>query len=188
MTSRLNEITALLHEAAAGSPAAIDRLLPIVYDELRRMAGARLQNERPDHTLSPTALVHEAYLRLAQGQITFEGRHHFFAVAARAMRHILVDHARRRKAGKRGGQYRVTLDPEVADPGPTDPDEVLDVDRALDRLATIDPRQAELVELRYFVGLSIEETATAQGTSPATVKRDWLLARAWLARELATLR
>ncbi len=166
----------------------MDQLLPIVYGELHRMADHRLRNERPDHTLSPTALVHEAYLKLAQPEASFESRSHFFAVASKAMRHILVDHARRRKAGKRGGQFRVTLDPEISDPVETDPDEVLDIDRALNKLAAIDPRQAQLVELRYFVGLSIEETATAQGTSPATVKRDWLLARAWLARELATLR
>jgi RNA polymerase sigma factor (TIGR02999 family) len=157
-----------------------------MYGELKAMAAAQLRQERSDHTLNPTALVHEAFLKLVdQRGNTWQNRSHFMAVAAQAMRRVLVDHARRRVARKRGRQHLVTLDPDLASPGAGSSAEVLAVDEALDRLATVDARQAHLVELRYFVGLSIEETAEVLGVSPATVKRDWALARAWLHRELA---
>ncbi len=180
-----SDITRLLLDLSNGAPEAFDRLLPVVYGELKVLAGAQLRRERPDHTLSPTALVHEAFLRLVDQQaVSWEGRSHFFGIAARAMRQILVDHARRRTAKKRGRQHQVTLstDPAIATPIPDD--EILGVDEALSRLAEVDPRQAELVELRYFAGLSIEEAADVVGVSVATVKRDWVLARAFLQREL----
>lgn len=149
------------------------------------MAGSYLRSERPDHTLTPTALVHEAFLRLVdQRSVSWQGRSHFFGIASQAMRRILVDYARRRTAGKRSRQLQVSLDsnPEVA--APSDSDELLAVDEALDRLIQNDPRAGKLVELRYFGGLTIEEAAEALEISPATAKRDWALARAWLHREL----
>lgn len=163
----------------------MERLLPVVYEELKVLAASYLRRERVDHTLSPTGLVHEAYLKLVdQRSVGWEGRSHFFGIAAQAMRRILVDHARRRIAKKRGRQLQVTLD-TAAEPAGAPPDEeVAAVDEALARLAALDPRQARLVELRYFAGLSIEEAAEVLGVSPATVKRDWVLARAWLQREL----
>jgi RNA polymerase sigma-70 factor (ECF subfamily) len=148
------------------------------------MASVELRRERPDHTLSPTALVNEAWLRLGGGQASWENRSHFFGAAARAMRRILVDHARQRSAQKRRRDQQVTLEPEAIGAAEPPGDEVIAVDEALERLAALDPRQAEIVELRYFVGLSIPDTAAALGISPATVKRDWALARAWLHREL----
>lgn len=180
-----SDITRLLLDLSDGKPEALDRLLPVVYGELKALAASQLRRERPDHTLSPTALVHEVFLRLVDQQsVSWAGRAHFFGVAATAMRRILVDHARRRKAKKRERHQQVTLptDAAIAAPGPSD--DVLAVDEALDRLAAFDPRQARLIELRYFGGLSIEEAADVTGVSPATVKRDWILARAWLQREL----
>lgn len=164
----------------------MERLIPLVYDELRALASSQLRRERGEHTLSPTALVHEAFFRLVdQRSVNWQGKSHFFGVAAQAMRRILVDHARRRSAAKRGQQHQVTLDSEAggsaSDAGS---EEVLAVDEALQRLAQVDPRQAQLIELRYFAGFSIEETAELMQTSPATVKRDWAFARAWLQREL----
>jgi RNA polymerase sigma factor (TIGR02999 family) len=158
----------------------MERLLPLVYDELRRLAASQLRRERPDHTLGATALVHEAYLRLVdQQRVSWQGRAHFFGLAAQAMR--------RRKAAKRGYQHAVTLDDDTpvgaAEPPP---DEILAVDEALERLAALDPRQARLVELRYFAGFTIEEAAELLGVSPATAKRDWAMARAWLQRELGS--
>lgn len=178
------EITALLRAASRGERDAEERLLPILYQELRRTAAAELRHERPDHTLSPTALVNEAWLRLGDPAAGWQNRAHFFGAAAVAMRRILVDHARARHAAKRSRDRQVTLDDDaaVADTAPSD--EVIAVDEALERLAALDPRQARVVELRYFVGLSIPATAEALGISPATVKRDWTLARAWLHREL----
>jgi RNA polymerase sigma-70 factor (ECF subfamily) len=160
-----------------------------VYDELRRLAAAALRNERPDHTLQPTALVHEAYLRLADlpGN-AWKDRTHFLALASRAMRRILVDHARTRKALKRGsGQVEALddLDIPFVDPAPTV--DVVLLDTALNRLGSLDPRQARIVELRFFGGLSVEETAAVVGASARTVKRDWQLARAWLRREMSNL-
>jgi RNA polymerase sigma-70 factor (ECF subfamily) len=163
----------------------IDGLLTEAYAELRRIAGAYMRRERPGQTLQPTALVHEAYVRLARQHPPLENRAHFCAIAARAMREILIERARARNAGKRGGgAIRVTFDEGL---GARGPDEGLDleaVDEALTRLAAIDARQARIVELRFFGGLNVEETAAALGISAATVKRDWSVARAWLAREL----
>jgi len=164
----------------------MDQLLPVVYDELRRLAQSYLRKEHPGHTLQATSLVHEAYLKLIDQKVTaWQNRAHFFGIAAQLMRRILVDHARQKHAAKRGGsQIRVTFDeglPLSDDQGP----DLVALDLALEKLAEIDERQARLVELRYFGGLSIEETAEVMQTSPATVKRDWTLAKAWLHRELS---
>jgi RNA polymerase sigma factor (TIGR02999 family) len=175
----------------SGDASALDDLLPRVYDELRSLADAYMRRERAGHTLQPTALVHEAFLRLLRlppGSV--QNRMHFFALAAQAMRRILADHARRHRAAKRGGNA-VHMQIELVEGGagtlaPSDAAEVAadDLDAALDDLATLDPRQARVVELRFFGGLSIEETAEVLSVSSATVKRDWLVARAWLHREL----
>ena len=181
-----SEVTALLHRIADGDEEGIQSLIPLVYAELRQLAARQLRNERPDHTLSPTSLVHEAFLRLTgHASVTWEGRSHFFRVAAQAMRRILVDHARRRTAQKRGRQHQITLDTALEASLPSTSQDIIGVDEALERLALLDARQARVVELRYFVGLSIEETADVIGASVATVKRDWMVARAWLQRELA---
>ena len=173
-----------LNGVARGDSAAIDRLLPIVYQELRLLAASYLRGERPGHTLQPTALAHEVYLRLARREEGWHGRTHFMSVAARAMRGVLVDHARRRKAQKRGGgEPIVSLDTSIILDSAA-PVGFEDLDRALQDLARLSERQARVVELRYFGGLSIEETAQVLGISPITVKRDWALARAWLYREL----
>jgi RNA polymerase sigma factor (TIGR02999 family) len=174
-----------LRGVARGDAKAIDRLLPIVYQEMRRLAASYLRNERPGHTLQPTALAHEAYLRLVGQQGRLRSRTQFMAVAARAMRGVLVDHARRRKAQKRGGgQTPVSLDTSIimrnAAPVAFD-----DLDRALVDLARLSERQARVVELRYFGGLTIDETGEVLGVASMTVKRDWALARAWLYRELS---
>jgi len=181
---RTSDITELLLAAEAGTPGALERVLPVVYDELKLLAESVFRAERPDHTLQATALVHEAYLRLAgSAGLDWKNRRHFFGIAAQAMRQILVDHARRRSAGKRQGGQAVTLDEHLV-PATATPDDILGVDEALDRLKLVAPRAAQVVELRYFAGLSIEETAETLAISPATVKRDWLSARAWLQREL----
>ena len=160
--------------------------MPVVYAELKSLAAGYLRVERADHTLQTTGLVHEAYLRLVdQSRVTWKNRGHFFGIAAQSMRRILVDHARKRHAGKRDGGQPITLDDELASLS-TSTDEVLAVDEALGRLAVLDERQARIVELRYFTGLSIEETADALSISPATVKRDWTSAKAWLQRELGS--
>ena len=182
-------ITELLAAWAAGDPRAADRLLPAVYDELRRQAARAMRHEPDASTLQPTALVHEAYLRLVDQRAPWHNRAQFFGVAAQAMRRVLVDHARARHAAKRGGgALHITLpDAAAAQPGATDDSaaDVLALHDALTRLAAMDPGQGRLVELRYFAGLTIEETAEALGSSPATVKREWAVARAWLHRELA---
>ncbi len=180
------QVTAALRDAAQGDPEAMDRLFPVVYDELRRRAAAYLRRERPDHTLQPTALAHEAYLKLAGAErLRVADRAHFMALAARAMRAILVDHARRRGAQKRGGGCRpVVLDEAMVVAGP-DAGAFDDLDRALTDLARRSERQARVVELRYFGGLTVDEIAEVLGTSSVTVKRDWTTARAWLYRELA---
>ena len=168
----------------SGDEEALHRLLPLVYEELRRVARRHLRGERPDHTLQTTALIHEAYLRLIdQGTVEARDHSHFVALTSHLMRQILVDHARARLAKKRDGGARVTLaeDLAVAQPGEID---VLAVDEALGRLAGLDVQQARVVELRYFGGLSIRETSEALGISEATVKRDWATARAWLHREI----
>ena len=182
-------VTELLLAWGGGDRAALDLLAPVVYDELRRQARRALLREAEGHTLQPTALVHEAYLRLGeQGRARWESRTQFYAVAAETMRRILVDHARAKHAAKRGaGVQHVTLsdadDLGAHAAGDTGVD-VLDLDAALSRLADLDPAKARLVELRYFAGLSIPELAAELGVSPATVGREWAVARAWLRREL----
>jgi len=185
-----SEVTRLLSDAAAGDEAAAASLFAIVYDDLRRVAAAALRRERADHTLQPTALVHEAYLRLAEapdGQ--WHSRHHFLATAARAMRRILVDHARSRNAHKRGsGKARVPLDEvDVASPTVGADLDLVALDEALARLAALDARQARIVELRFFGGLTVEETALIVDVSTRTVKREWQMARVWLKREMSRL-
>lgn len=158
--------------------------MPMAYDELRRVAHNYLKNERPDHTLQSTALVHEAYLRLVdQKSVQVQDRPHFFAVAARLMREILTDHARRRRAKKRGHQYKISLD-DVVETSRKEQLDLLRLDECLDALARVDAQQARIVELRFFAGLSIEETSQVLQISPATVKRDWASARGWLYREM----
>jgi len=168
----------------AGDQAALNRLLPLVYDELRRVARRHLGRERSNHTLQATALIHEAYMRLIRQQpMQIQNRCHFVAITSNLMRQILVDHARERLAKKRDGGCRVTLSEDVAISESSEVD-VLAVDRALTKLFDLDPQQARVVELRWFGGLSIEETAEALGISLATVKRDWATARVWLRREI----
>jgi len=164
---------------------ALEALLPLVYNELRRLARHHLRQQRPNHTLQTTALVHEAYLRLAREEsLQIENRAHFFGIAAQLMRWILVDYERNRRAAKRGaGVTRLTLDQSIASPQ-RDVD-LLALDEALDRLAKLDSQQSQIIELRYFAGLSIEDTSEFLGVSPATVKRSWASARAWLLREMS---
>ncbi len=183
--STTHEVTRLLAALQAGDPEALDRLIPLVYQELRAIAARQLSREQPDHTLQPTALVNEAYLRLVgAGSGVGTNRAHFLGVAANVMRCLLVDHARRRRARKRSGGIRVPLRDDLA--GASDHSiDMLDLHEALERLADRDPRPAKVVELRYFGGLGWDEVATALAISPATAKRDWQFARAWLHREFA---
>jgi RNA polymerase sigma factor (TIGR02999 family) len=178
------DVTRLLDAAAAGDCWAAADLLPLVYDELRQLAAARMAAEAPGQTLEPTALVHEAYLRLV-GDQSFDGRGHFFAAAAEAMRRILVENVRRKRSLKQGGgRGREEFD-EVQLAAPEPVEDLLALDEALDKLAAKDPVKAELVKLRYFAGLTIEEAAAALGISPATAKRYWTYARTWLFQEIA---
>jgi len=179
------ETTGLLRSWARGEAAALNRLTPRVYHELRRMAGHYMQNEGPARTMQATALVHEAYLRLADvTNVDWQHRAQFFAITARIMRNILLDNARARASAKRGGHYgRVNLD-EIPDIGARRGNDLLALDDALTALAVVDPRRAQVIELRFFGGLSVEETAAAMNVSPETVMRDARVARAWLAREL----
>ncbi len=179
------DVTRLLQAWSDGDAAALDELLPVVYRELHRQAQRYMRGQSPGHTLQATALVNEAYLRLAgTDPVDWKSRAHFFGVAAKAMRSILVDHARARRASKRGGGAEpVTL--AAADEAGAQQVEVLELDETLQRLADLDPRKANLVELRWFGGLSIEEAAEVLDVSPATAKREWRTARAWLRRELA---
>lgn len=184
------DVTRLLLQWRAGREGALDRLLPLVYDELRRLAARQLRRERPDHTLQPTALINELFLLLVrQRAVSAENRAHFFALSARLMRRVLVDHARSRGADKRGGgSTTVTLDEDtvvVVGQGTGRALEVLAIDEALVRLAALDADQARIVELRFFAGLTVEETSLVLDRSPRTVKREWRLAKAWLTRELA---
>jgi RNA polymerase sigma factor (TIGR02999 family) len=181
-------ISQLLRQWSGGDEKALERLMPLVYDELRRLARSYLRRERPDHTLQPTALVNEAYLRLIeQRSVTWKNRAHFFGIAAQMMRRILVNHALAKRAAKRGG-FADTLTLEDAEARRLVPDargvDVLSLDEALQELARLDERQSRVVELRYFGGLSIEEAAAALDLSPATVKREWSTARVWLRRRL----
>jgi RNA polymerase sigma factor (TIGR02999 family) len=180
-----SDVTDLLLSMRDGDARAAEAVAPLVYEELRRIARRQLRGERAGHTLSATALVHEAYLKLVRiERVDWKSRAHFLAVAARAMRRILVNHALRRKAQKRGGAaLHVALDGvDAAAAAPAE--EVLALDQAIGRLEALEPRHAQIVEMRFFGGLSIDETARALGVSPATVKRDWTLLRAWLRREL----
>jgi RNA polymerase sigma factor (TIGR02999 family) len=181
-----DEVTQLLIDWNKGDEGALEKLLPMVYEELRRLANSRLRNQRPDHTLQPTALVNEAYLHLIDcNNIQWQNRAHFFGVAAQLMRNILVDHARSHQAAKRGGdRHKVSIDdlPELAKGQDVD---LIALDDALKGLAAIDEQKSRLVELRYFGGLTIEEAAEVLGVSPATVKREWNMARAWLLREMS---
>jgi RNA polymerase sigma-70 factor (ECF subfamily) len=177
-------VTALLKAMRAGDAAAEQNLLPLVYQELHRLARSYMRHERPDHTLQPTALIHEAYLKLAGAQVDWQSREHFIGVAARVMRRVLVDYARAHSAEARGGELqRVDLEEGLALSADRT-EELLMVDAALERLAKSEPRQARVVELRYFGGLSVEEIASLLHISARSVKRDWLMARVWLFKAL----
>jgi RNA polymerase sigma factor (TIGR02999 family) len=181
----MSEVTQVLQAIEKGDPAAADRLLPLVYDELRKLAARKMAHEAPGQTLQPTALVHEAWLRLggADGQL-WDGRAHFFGAAAEAMRRILIENARRRKALRHGaGQARLDIQ-EVELAAPAEDEQLLAIDEALDRFSAIDRQKAELVKLRYFIGMTIEESAKALQISEATAKRWWEYARAWLYAEV----
>jgi RNA polymerase sigma factor (TIGR02999 family) len=185
MRSSAQEISSLLHAWCDGDRTALDRLTPLVYDELHRLAHRYMLQEHGNHTLQTTALVNEAFLKLIDSkEIDWKDRNHFFAMSASLMRHILVDFARSRRSRKRGGDLKpVSLEPEMlASPGP-DPD-IARLDDALNALSGFDPRKAKVVELRFFGGLSVEETAEVLGVSVDTVKRDWRLAKDWLLREM----
>jgi RNA polymerase sigma factor (TIGR02999 family) len=183
--SESQEVTMLLSALTNGEEGAASKLIPVVYDELRRLAGSYMRRERVDHTLQATALVNEAYLKLIeQRAVNWQSRAHFFGVAAQLMRRILIDYARGHTREKRGGeQKKVSLD-EVFLFSEQQSDELLAVDDSLNLLAKMDPRQARVVELRFFAGLSVEEAAEALGVSPKTVKRDWSVAKAWLYADL----
>jgi RNA polymerase sigma factor (TIGR02999 family) len=182
--SEITQLLATLKDGDRSSAAA--KLMPLVYDEFRALAARHLRHERPNHTLQPTALVHEAYLRLIdQTRVDWQGRTHFFAIGAQAIRRILVDHARQRKRQKRGGGAgRVTLDEAVA-LAPQREEEILALDEAMEKLAKLDSRQAEVVEMRFFAGMSVEEVSEVLGVSKRTIEGDWTMARAWLMRELS---
>src|SRR5262245_10024624 len=182
----MSDVTRILSAIEAGDPRAAEQLLPLVYDELRQLAAARMAEERVDHTLQPTALVHEAYLRLVEGapNAGWDSRGHFFAAAAEAMRRILVDAARTRGARKRGGAWK-RIDLNHVDPvGQAAPDDLLELDDTLDKLARQDPRAAQLLKLRFFAGLSIEQAGESLGLSRTTAYERWAFARAWLYNEL----
>jgi RNA polymerase sigma factor (TIGR02999 family) len=185
MSADSENVTQLLQDWSQGNQRALEDLLPLIYNELRHLAHNFLYRERPGHTLQTTALVHEAYLKLIdQKDARWQNRSHFFAIAAQAMRRILIDSARRHAAMKRGGpQEKLSLD-EVPDVSLEPNTKLLALDEALNALAEIDPDQSRIVELRYFGGLTIEETAEVMNSSPATVKREWAMARAWLHQEL----
>ena len=174
------------HQEMPKDKESLDKLMPVVYDELRRQAARYLRREQPGHTLQTTALIHEAYVRLVdQHNVQWQNRAHFFGIAAQMMRRILVDHARTKKRAKRGGSdIKISLDDATVMVKGQDLD-VVAVDEALTRLAKIDEQQSRVVELRFFSGLTVEETAEVMGISPATVKRDWSMAKAWLHRELS---
>ena len=185
MSQPADNVTKLLLDLSKGDRSAVDLLLPVIYDELRKLAANYLRRERPDHTLQPTALVHEAYLHLVdQTRVNWQNRAHFFGVAAHIMRRLLIDHARKHNAEKRGQDYeKLSLDENI-DRSVERSGELIALDDALNALASFDEQKAKLVELRYFGGLSIEETADVLGVTPTTVKRHWRLAKAWLYGEL----
>ena len=180
-----HDVTALLGDWSRGNRTALDQLLPLVYAELRRVAARQLRNERPNHTLQPTALVNEVYIRLVgQREVDWQNRAHFFGVAAQVMRRILVDHARRHDASKRGDGVRCVSIDEAKDVAAADEMPILALDQALGRLEKVDAELAKIVELRAFGGLTIDEAAHVLSVSPSTAKRDWRTAKAWLNREL----
>jgi RNA polymerase sigma factor (TIGR02999 family) len=183
--SESQEVTMLLSALTKGDPNAASKLMPLIYDELRRLAGSYMRREREDHTLQATALVHEAYLKLVeQRSVNWQNRAHFFGVAAQLMRRILVDHARGHLRQKRGGEnQKVSLD-EALVFAETQADELVAVDDSLNQLAKIDPRQARVVELRFFAGLNVDEAADVLGVSAKTIKREWSVAKAWLYADL----
>jgi RNA polymerase sigma factor (TIGR02999 family) len=187
---RAHDVTELLLSWAQGDTAALDRLVPLLYDDLRRVARGHLRRERPGHSLQATALVHEVFLRLVDlDRMTVKSRTHFFALSATLMRQILVDHARRQQAGKRGGGATVISLSEAAGTVAAESSSSVDVlalDRALDALSSFDVQQCRVVELRFFAGLNIQETADALGVSTATVEREWAMAKAWLHQRLST--
>lgn len=185
-SSKTEQATQLLNQLTAGGPAAAGRLFELLYDDFRRLAHAYLRRENAGHTLQPTALVHEAYLKLIdQTRVDWHGRTHFFAIGAQAMRRILVDHARRRQRVRHGGgRYRILLREHMALSLDRDED-LLAVDEALQDLAALDPRQAMIVEMRFFGGLSVEEVADVLAVSKRTIEREWTMARAWLRKNLA---
>jgi RNA polymerase sigma-70 factor (ECF subfamily) len=184
MPSDSGDVTQLLKAMTGGDPAAAERLLPLMYTELHRLASAYMRRERQDHTLQPTALINEAYLRLAGDDVDWQNREHFIGVAARVMRRVLVDYARAHKAEMRGGGLkRVELEEGIAISKERS-EEVLSLDEALSRLMELNPRQARVVELRYFGGLSVEQVGSILGIAPRSVKRDWALARIWLFQQL----
>jgi RNA polymerase sigma-70 factor (ECF subfamily) len=181
------DVTALLGQLAKGNDTAASKLIPIVYDELHRLAAGYMRRERKDHTLQPTALVHEAYLKLIkQRSVDWQGRAHFFGIAAQIMRRILVDHARGHMRDKRGGGAIPVPLEEAHVFSPEQSSEVVKLDASLERLAKFDPRQSRIVELRFFGGLTVEQTAELLGISAKTVKRDWSMAKAWLHGDMKT--
>jgi RNA polymerase sigma factor (TIGR02999 family) len=185
--SQAGDVTELLSAWRAGDQNALEKLIPIVYDDLRRVAARCMRSQNPGHTLQTTALVHEAYLRLTRDQDrTWENRAHFFGVAAQIMRHLLVDHARAAACAKRKGDAVVVDLVDAPDLTTIAPEDLLAVDDALNRFTEIDPRASRIVELRFFVGLTSEETAEVMGISEKTVKRDWSAAKSWLRHELRT--
>ena len=191
MSAPDGQVTLLLTELRDGNQDAANRLMPLIYSELRRMAGSYMQRERPGHTLQATALVNEVYMRLAGGAaVPWQSRAHFFGIAARAMREVLLDYARSHIAGKRGGKdaQKVDLDAEQLRGLSPKIENVIAIDEVLQRLERIDPRQSRLIELRFFAGLSVEEAAEVMGVSAVTIKREWRLAKAWLHRELVNVR
>jgi RNA polymerase sigma factor (TIGR02999 family) len=182
------DVTRLLGQLRAGNQDVAGQIVPLIYDELRRIAGAQMRRERPGHTLQATAVVNEAYMRMVgEQQLQWQNRAHFFAIAAITMRRVLLDYARQHHAGRRGGEgaRKVDIDAELL-VGQDRLEDVVAVDEVLTRLTALDPEQGRIVELRFFAGLNVEETAEVMGISPSTVKREWRLAKAWLDRELST--
>lgn len=185
MGKEYGQVTELLRILASGQRDVMPQLVQLVYGELRRIAQFRMQAEGVGHTLSPTALVHEAYLKLARsGELRFEDRSHFFAVAAQAMRRILVDHARAKKTARRGGDQEPAWLEELQVAAPEPQEDIIELDEALNRLAALSPRQSRVIELRYFAGLTEDQVADILGVTRRTVNRDWLMARTWLHRQL----
>jgi|SRR5579862_1420684 len=185
MPSERESVTLLLREWSGGNKGALDKLMPLVYDQLHKLASGYLRGERPDHTLRTTALVHEAYLRLVDSDVAWQDRVHFYAISARLLRHILVDHARSQNRQKRGGDFAKVPLEEAIVVGPQSDSAIVELDEALKRLAKHDARKSEIVELLFFGGMTYDETAAALNISAATVNRELTMAKAWLHRELS---